>query len=208
MNTIQNTTESIQLQPWPKLSKPIEADTLAAAEYARGLTKKIRDAEIAISKKKKPSGKKGAGAGTIAEDYDEKKPKDLRIFIAKDYPKWKLQTIEAVKAHFNASTGAVDDVKVRQALQEEGLLKDKKVMPFVMLLKVSLFVFPAFLASTDIRREFLVTHCAKRTRDRIQQPAVIRRDKDSARHQGLPRLDDGFPKRLCRVCRGVHGQSR
>ncbi|KDN49221.1 leucyl-tRNA synthetase [Tilletiaria anomala UBC 951] len=129
--------ESIQVQKWPKISKPVNPSVTAATTYARNLTKRIRDAEILASKKKagKPVSSKKAGSDAPTVPYDDRKPKELRIFIAKNYPEWQTTCVDAIKVNYDPSTGAIDDVKVREALGTAGLLKAKHTMPFVMAFK-------------------------------------------------------------------------
>ncbi len=137
---------SVHLQLWPKLSKPVDPATLAAAEFARGLTKRIRDSELMAGKKKGKGGKAGGKGGAAAaasgaanaeaKPYNDRAPKDLRIFWAKNYPKWKVDTIDIVRRHYDAANDKVDDAAIREELAKTGLIKDKLIMPFVMLTKV------------------------------------------------------------------------
>lgn len=95
----------------------------------RGTIKTIRDAEATLLKKMSKS-KGGSPA------FDPKKPKSVRIYVATAFPEWQDICVEAVKAAYQADADKVDDVKVRELLTEKGLIKDKRVMPFVQAFKV------------------------------------------------------------------------
>jgi len=59
----------------------------------------------------------------------------VSIFVADAFPAWQDICVNAVQKHYDASTGSIDDVKVREEVAAAGLLKDKKAMPFVMMFK-------------------------------------------------------------------------
>ena len=59
-----------------------------------------------------------------------------RLYVAKEWPAWQNQVADAVEQSF--ADGKVDDAKVRDALTKAGLMKNKRVMPYVMGLKVSI----------------------------------------------------------------------
>ncbi|WFD18644.1 leucine--tRNA ligase [Malassezia caprae] len=100
----------------------------AASQYVRGTIKTIRDAEIAVTRRKA----KGPAAPA---KYDERKPKEVSIFVADAFPAWQDTCVNAVQKHYDSATGQVNDVKVREEIAAAGLLKDKKAMPFVMAFK-------------------------------------------------------------------------
>lgn len=119
---------SVQTALFPKVSAPVDRSVTDAAAYVRGMIKEMRDAELSIIKRKS----KGKD---VMKQYDEKKPKAVRVFIAKNYPEIQNQCVEVIKAHFDAATGAVDDGAVRKELAAKGLLRDKRAMPFVISFK-------------------------------------------------------------------------
>ncbi|KAI8988173.1 leucyl-tRNA synthetase [Mycotypha africana] len=107
---------------FPKVSAPVDDALYAATRYIRKTIKSIRDTELAmLKKKKKPK------ANEII--YDPKQPKALKIYVATKFPEWQETCLEIMKTNYN--NGVFDDVKIRQELGSKGMLKDKKVMPFV-----------------------------------------------------------------------------
>lgn len=124
---------SVQTALFPKVSAPVDRAISDAATYVRDLVKSIRNAEESLTKKKK----KGKDVG----NYDEKKPKAVRIFLAKEFPHVQDQCVAAIKEHYDSSTGTVDDRKVRETLQRQGLLQNKAAMPFVQAFKKRLSEF-------------------------------------------------------------------
>lgn len=122
---------SVQTASFPKPSQPVDKATSDAAAYVRGMIKTIRDAEIALVKRK-------SRGKAVGNKYDERARKAVRIFIAKSFPAIQDACIAAIKANYDEKTGAVDDVGVRTKLTEQGLLKNKAAMPFVMGFKKKL----------------------------------------------------------------------
>ncbi|KAG1054055.1 hypothetical protein G6F43_003907 [Rhizopus delemar] len=108
--------------PFPKPSAPVDESLEAATRYIRRTTKAIRDAELNLIKKKK----KGKAAES---EYKPSEPKSLKIFVATKFPEWQEASLNVMKAHYN--NGEFDDVKIRQELGAQGMLKDKKIMPFI-----------------------------------------------------------------------------
>ncbi|KAK0557446.1 cytosolic leucyl tRNA synthetase [Tilletia horrida] len=125
--TVLGESGSVQTASWPALTHPVDKTITDTAAYVRGKTKTIRDAEIQLAKKKA----KGKDVGV---KYEERKPKDLRIFVAKNFPAWQEAIVKVVKENTNEK-GVTDDAKVRETLAAQGMLKDKKAMPFVIALK-------------------------------------------------------------------------
>lgn len=119
--------KSVQLALWPTLPAPVDRTILAAGEYMRTTVKAMRDSEIAMLKKLSKS--KNA-------PFDPKKPKSARIYLATSFPAWQDKVVAAVQAAYDAEKEKVDDVKVREILQKEGLIKDKRAMPFAHVFKV------------------------------------------------------------------------
>ena len=121
-------TTSVHDARFPEPTQPEDVAMTAAAQYVRGTIKTIRDAEIAVTRRKA----KGPAAPA---KYDERKPKEVSIFVADAFPAWQDTCVSAVQKHYDSATGQVDDVKVREEVAAAGLLKDKKAMPFVMAFK-------------------------------------------------------------------------
>lgn len=101
----------------------------------RDTVKMIRDAEITLLKKMGKSKGKSKGG---EPSFDPKKPKSVRVYVATTFPEWQNTCVGAVKEAYSAEHDKVDDVKVREILTENGLIKDKRVMPFVQAFKVSI----------------------------------------------------------------------
>ncbi|WFD32159.1 leucine--tRNA ligase [Malassezia sp. CBS 17886] len=116
-----------------------DAALSAAAAYVRGTIKAIRDAEIAVTRKKV----KGAQP---KDKYDERKPKEVSIYVADAFPDWQNICVTAVQNHFDHARGAVDDAAVRADIAAKGLLKDKRAMPFIMAFKKRIAEFGPELA--------------------------------------------------------------
>lgn len=121
-------TGSVQNARFPKVSAPVDKGIADAATYVRSMIKTIRDAELTLLKKKS----RGKNVGMA---YDEKKPKAARIFIAKNFPAIQDACVNAIKANYDSATGAVNDAAVREELNRQGLLRDRRAMPFVMAFK-------------------------------------------------------------------------
>ena len=136
-SSILGEKETVQNALWPtptKASTPLkEAWTgvdraiLEASQYMRGTLKMMRDSELAMLKK---LGKKKDAP------FDPKKPKSVKIYLATRFPEWQDKVVETVQESYDAEKDKVDDVKVRELLQQKGLIKDKKAMPFAQLFKV------------------------------------------------------------------------
>jgi leucyl-tRNA synthetase len=121
---------SVQWALWPEIgANGVEEAVIEAGAYLRGTVKMIRDTEISLQKKALKG--KGASAG-----FDSKKDKALRVFVATRFPEWQDASVQVVKDVFEANNGTLDDGKIRDALVAKGLIKDKRIMPFVHNLKV------------------------------------------------------------------------
>ncbi|KAJ1917024.1 cytosolic leucyl tRNA synthetase [Mycoemilia scoparia] len=131
-------TESIMQARWPREFIPDAVDEamLAAGQYVRSLVKSIRDSEALLLKRKgkKGGGKKGAAAAPTKE-FDPKAEKALKIYIASKFPQWQDATVATVRDFYDSETGKFDDPAIRGQLAKLGLIKDKKVMPFVQEIK-------------------------------------------------------------------------
>lgn len=127
-STILGHETSVHKALFPQPTKPEDAAMTAAAQYVRGTIKTIRDAEIAVTRRK-------AKGPSAPAKYEERKPKEVSIFVADAFPEWQDVCVNAVQKHYDGASGRVDDVKVREEVAAAGLLKDKKAMPFVMAFK-------------------------------------------------------------------------
>ena len=120
--------QSIQLARWPTPSRPTDIAILESGAYMRSTVKTIRDGEFQMARK--------IGKGK-ASSFDLKKPKSVRIYVATSFPAWQDKCVSAVQGAYDAEKDKVDDQKVRELLAKEGLMKDKRAMPFVQTFKVS-----------------------------------------------------------------------
>lgn len=125
--------KSIQLALFPEPSAPVEPPILEAGLYMRGTLKTIRDAETTLLKMMQKAAK---GKKVIESAFDPKKPKSVRVYVANSFPEWQNVSVDVVKGAYDEATDKVDDAKVRAALVENGLIKDKRVMPFIQAFKV------------------------------------------------------------------------
>ncbi len=115
---------SIQTARWPEPSAAVDNSITEALAYVSGTVKTVRDAEILLTKKSK--GKNAAAAAAAAAKYNERAPKLLRIFVAKNFPEWQDKCVSIVQAHYSAETGTFDDKAIREQLAKDGMLKDKR----------------------------------------------------------------------------------
>lgn len=135
-------TSSIQLAQWPAPSQPVDHALLEAAAYMRGTTKTIRDAEAALVKMMSKNLGKGKGSGKDGRVmFDPRKPKTVSVYVATAFPEWQDLCVHTVKEAYVKDEDRVDDAKVREILTEKGLIKDKRVMPFVQAFKVSAYTY-------------------------------------------------------------------
>jgi leucyl-tRNA synthetase len=131
--SILQSPTSIQVALWPTPTEPVDRTIVDSGVYLRETVKAIRDAEVTLMKRISKSKVKGKEAL-----FDPKKPKSVRVYVATSFPAWQDECVKAVKDAYSASTGGIDDAKVREALTKTGLLKDKRTMPFVQAFKVKL----------------------------------------------------------------------
>ncbi|KAI9279652.1 leucyl-tRNA synthetase [Sporodiniella umbellata] len=108
--------------PFPKPTAPVDETLEAETRYIRKTTKAVRDAELNLIKKKK----KGKAAEA---EYKPSEDKSLKIFVATKFPEWQEASLNVMRANY--ADGKFDDVKIRQELGAQGMLKDKKIMPFI-----------------------------------------------------------------------------
>ena len=137
--SVLGNTTTVHDARFPEPTRPVDVALTAAATYVRGTVKTIRDAEIAVTRRK------GKAAATLPR-YDERQPKEVSIFVADAFPAWQDTCVAAVQNNYDPATGAVNDVRVREEVAAAGLLKDKKAMPFVMAFKKRIAEFGAEMA--------------------------------------------------------------
>jgi leucyl-tRNA synthetase len=132
--TILKQPGSIQTALWPEPPSSYQPspDLLAAGAYMRGTLKTMRDAELLLVKKK---AKKGAAGGPAAYNPSGTK-KSVNVFVASTFPPWQDQSIDIMQKAYDSTSGTIDDAKIKEALTKAGLLKDKRIMPFIQLQKV------------------------------------------------------------------------
>ncbi|KAJ9096600.1 hypothetical protein QFC19_007133 [Naganishia cerealis] len=117
---------TVQNALWPEVEGEIDEGVLAQLQYMRGVLSNMRSTEAAMTKKK------GKGK-TIT--YDPSKPRSARIFVATKYPAWQDDAIAVLRELYDESSKSVDDKQLKEKLQANGLIKDKRIMPFVSMIK-------------------------------------------------------------------------
>ncbi|KAF8927224.1 leucyl-tRNA synthetase [Dissophora ornata] len=113
---------------WPKAG-PVDDAVLQEIEYIRRQVSQVRATETQAIKKKK----KGK-----TDVFDPSKPKKITILIAAKFPEWQEESIAVLQDAYqpdNKDGKLFDDEKIRKELAVKGLMKDKKVMPFLHDLK-------------------------------------------------------------------------
>lgn len=109
---------------FPTISKPVDESVLAASAYIRDLIRDIRIDEQNAAKKKK--GKKAPQVNLTS--------KNAKLFVALKYPEWQDASVAILKECWDEASGSFTKNE-KELLAKAGLLKDKKVMPFVANLK-------------------------------------------------------------------------
>jgi leucyl-tRNA synthetase len=113
---------SITTAKFPEITKPVDEGVLHASSYIRDLIRDIRVEEQNAQKKKK----KGPAVNLTS--------KNAKLFVALKYPDWQEESVAILKECWDEeSKSFVKNEK--EALAKKGLLKNKKVMPFVAALK-------------------------------------------------------------------------
>ena len=122
---------SVQTARWPEPPSNWQPspDLIAAGQYMRGTLKTMRDAELSLAKKKAKKGTVGAYDPSAAV-------KNVNIFVASKFPQWQDESVEVMQRAYDEKTGTVDDAKIKEELAAKGLLKDKRIMPFIQAQKV------------------------------------------------------------------------
>ncbi|KZT05237.1 leucine-tRNA ligase [Laetiporus sulphureus 93-53] len=133
--TVLKEPKSVHHARWPE-PRPADQTIIDSGAYMRDTIKTMRDAELSLLKKIS-RGKQGHAP------YDPTKPRAVRIYVAATFPEWQNQCVRAVKEAYVAEADKVDDVKVRELLTQQGLIKDKRVMPFVQAFKKRIAQFGA-----------------------------------------------------------------
>ncbi|KAG0084434.1 cytosolic leucyl tRNA synthetase [Podila epicladia] len=112
---------------WPK-SGPVDETVLQEIEYLRRQLANVRATETQALKKKK----KGK-----TDVFDPFKPKKITILVAAKFPEWQEASIAVLQGAYQPENKdkLFDDEKVKKELAAKGLMKDKKVMPFLHDLK-------------------------------------------------------------------------
>jgi len=125
---------SIQRASWPTPKEPVDPAIIEAGQYMRGTIKMMRDAELSLLKLiNKSKGKKTA----TELPFDPKKEKAVRIYVSTSFPEWQDACVAIIQQVYDPATDKVDDAKVRDLLTQNGMIKDKRVMPFIQAFKVS-----------------------------------------------------------------------
>lgn len=124
---------SIQTALFPEPSAPVDQAALDAVTYVKSLVTSLRQSELGFVKKKA----KGKGAG----GFDPAKPKGVKLYIAKDFPQWQTQCIEAIRESYDSEKKELNNAKLKEVLGSKGLLKEKRAMPFCISFSVSSYRF-------------------------------------------------------------------
>ena len=119
---------SIMAARWPTFEASIDDSLIAAAQYIRQIGSNIRSNEDVLAKKK---AKKGAKAAAPEEPTGDR---TLRLYVATEFPDWQNEAIAVLKETWNSEKSAFEGD--RELLAKKGLLKDKRIMPFVAMIKV------------------------------------------------------------------------
>jgi leucyl-tRNA synthetase len=114
--------DTIMNASWPEHGE-INYGILAGASYLRSLISGIRSTEDQLAKKKN---KKGVKPGPHP-------PCTLTLFVASSFPKWQEDVLASIKPCFDGKSFKGE----RDVLKAAGLDKDKRVMPFVSMIKVT-----------------------------------------------------------------------
>ncbi|KAJ3029257.1 UNVERIFIED_CONTAM: cytosolic leucyl tRNA synthetase [Siphonaria sp. JEL0065] len=127
-STCLKKSTSIQNALWPTHNVALDESILKGAQYIRDLVYRTRAAEDAAARKKNKKGGKDVTA-PVADG-----PKTLRLYFAGVFPAWQDTALEALRTCWDDSKNAFIG-KERDALTKVGLEKDKRVMPFVAMMK-------------------------------------------------------------------------
>ncbi|KAK9469425.1 hypothetical protein V1512DRAFT_231898 [Lipomyces arxii] len=118
--------QSVQFARFPEISKPVDVSLTAALDYARNVSRAIRETEGANIKKQK----KGKPV-----TFDPKRPTKLTLYIALEFPTWQEKYLDLVKDAFDDLTLKFSP-ELTSKVQKLGDMK--RSMPFVNHLKFRL----------------------------------------------------------------------
>ncbi|KAK0189731.1 hypothetical protein F5146DRAFT_1139201 [Armillaria mellea] len=142
-SAILKNPESIQLALWPTPAKPVDRTLIEAGQYMRGTTKMIRDAETSLLKMLAKMNKGGKAGKNQQQTFDPKKPKSVRIYVARSFPEWQDTCVGILREVYDETSDKFDDAKVKELLIQKGLIKDKRAMPFIQGFKKRIQQFGA-----------------------------------------------------------------
>ncbi|CAH7680995.1 hypothetical protein PPACK8108_LOCUS13531 [Phakopsora pachyrhizi] len=134
-SNVLNQPGSVQNARFPEPDQPVDESMIDAADYVKETVKKIRTTEINLGKRKAKA-KPGLAGSQIS--FDPTKPKSLRIFVANEFPGWQKRCVEILSTNVDQGTYEVDEKALRANLEREGLFKDKRTMPFIMMMKAKI----------------------------------------------------------------------
>ena len=163
--------QSIQLALWPTPSELVDRTLIEAGQYMRGTIKSIRDAEVSLLKAVTKAKGKKTSSDTF---YDPKKPKAVRIYVATTFPEWQDKCVQIIKEAYLKEEDKVDDTKVKELLTARGLIKDKRLMPFIQAFKVMSYPFPSRIVSNLCPT--LETHVTIRCRNSLPSYVAVLRE--------------------------------
>ncbi|KAI8829073.1 hypothetical protein BJ741DRAFT_397903 [Chytriomyces cf. hyalinus JEL632] len=187
-STILKKATSIQTALWPTHNVPVDTSILKGAEYVRDVVYRIRAAEDAAARKKNKKGGKEAAAPPADA------PKTIRLYYASSFPAWQDAALEALKKTWvnGAFTG-----KEREVLGD--LMKDKRVMPFIAMMKKTIETVGA--SGFDRRLEFQELETLKANADYIRRELVTMKitkvefvaKEDVATEEDVAKADTAVP---------------
>ncbi|KDR74066.1 hypothetical protein GALMADRAFT_141803 [Galerina marginata CBS 339.88] len=136
--------KSVQTALWPVPANPVDRTLIEAGQYMRCTIKTIRDAETSLLRAlAKAKGKKGALEKGM---FDRKKPKAVRVYVATSFPDWRDMCVQIVQEAHSKEDDKIDDAKIKESLVQQGLMKDKRAMPFIQALKKRMVQYGAEVA--------------------------------------------------------------
>jgi len=174
--------KSVQLARWPEPGRAADRTVIEAGAYMRTTLKMIRDAETTLLKKLQ-KGRKGKVDGP---SFDPKLPKSVRIYVASRFPEWQDVCVQAIKDSYSVETYKVDDVRVRAVLTENGILKDKRAMPFIQAFKVCFLIVRVVEPWIDLVLSCVETHVGNWCYQCVPSNVAVLRVRDLGRVSALP----------------------
>ncbi|KAJ3391404.1 cytosolic leucyl tRNA synthetase [Lobulomyces angularis] len=116
--------KSIMSALWPTFEEESNSTVLSAAYFLRDLLNNIRSSEEREAKKK---AKKNQSVVVNSK-------KIMKLYSSRQYPDWQVKALEILKSCYDEKSN-IFDADIPKRLATKGLLKDKKVMPFVSMIK-------------------------------------------------------------------------